>query len=38
MLAGTEGNVLPDGTLDYADDVLEQLDWVWPACTPPSGI
>ena len=21
-------NVLPDGSLDYADDVLEQLDWV----------
>src|SRR5262249_16112067 len=28
LLAGTEVNVLPDGTLDYADDVLEQLDWV----------
>jgi len=28
VLAGTEVNVLPDGTLDYADDVLEQLDWV----------
>jgi DNA polymerase (family 10) len=28
VLAGTEANVLPDGTLDYADDVLEQLDWV----------
>ena len=28
MLAGTESNVLPDGSLDYADDVLEQLDWV----------
>jgi DNA polymerase (family 10) len=28
VLAGTETNVLPDGTLDYADDVLEQLDWV----------
>ena len=21
-------NVLPDGSLDYDDDVLEQLDWV----------
>jgi DNA polymerase (family X) len=28
VLPGTEVNVLPDGTLDYADDVLEQLDWV----------
>jgi DNA polymerase (family X) len=28
ILPGTEVNVLPDGTLDYADDVLEQLDWV----------
>src|SRR5215212_8245600 len=28
VLAGTESNVLPDGSLDYADDVLEQLDWV----------
>jgi DNA polymerase (family X) len=28
VLAGTEANVLPDGTLDYADDVLEELDWV----------
>jgi DNA polymerase (family X) len=27
-LAGTETNVLPDGSLDYADDVLEELDWV----------
>jgi DNA polymerase (family 10) len=28
VLAGTEANVLPDGTLDYSDDVLEELDWV----------
>src|ERR671915_865818 len=28
VLPGTEVNVLPDGTLDYADDVLERLDWV----------
>jgi DNA polymerase (family 10) len=28
VLAGTESNILPDGSLDYADDVLEQLDWV----------
>jgi len=27
-LAGTETNVLPDGSLDYADDALEELDWV----------
>jgi DNA polymerase (family 10) len=28
VLAGTETNVLPDGSVDYADHVLEQLDWV----------
>ena len=28
VLAGTEANVLPDGALDYADDVLDELDWV----------
>jgi DNA polymerase (family X) len=28
LLAGTEVNVLPDGSLDYADDVLAELDWV----------
>jgi DNA polymerase (family 10) len=28
ILPGTETNVMPDGSLDYADDVLEQLDWV----------
>ena len=28
VLAGTETNVLPDGSLDYEDDVLEELDWV----------
>jgi DNA polymerase (family 10) len=28
VLAGTETNVLPDGSVDYADEVLEQLDWV----------
>jgi DNA polymerase (family X) len=28
VLAGTETNILPDGSLDYPDDVLEQLDWV----------
>ena len=28
LLAGTEVNVLPDGSLDYADELLEQLDWV----------
>jgi DNA polymerase (family X) len=27
-LAGTETNVLPDGSLDYDDAVLEELDWV----------
>ncbi len=28
LLAGSEVNVLPDGSLDYEDDVLELLDWV----------
>jgi DNA polymerase (family X) len=28
LLAGTETNVLPDGSLDYDDAVLEELDWV----------
>ncbi|HEU0024137.1 MAG TPA: DNA polymerase/3'-5' exonuclease PolX [Thermoleophilaceae bacterium] len=28
VLAGTEVNVLPDGSLDYDDDLLEELDWV----------
>jgi DNA polymerase (family X) len=28
LLAGTEVNVLTDGALDYADDILEQLDWI----------
>ena len=28
LLAGSEVNILPSGSLDYADDVLEQLDWV----------
>jgi DNA polymerase (family X) len=28
VLAGTEANIMPDGTLDYEDDLLEELDWV----------
>src|SRR4051795_10401236 len=28
ILAGTEVNVLPDGTLDYEDELLAQLDWI----------
>jgi DNA polymerase (family 10) len=28
LLAGSEVNVLPDGSLDYTDEVLEQLDWI----------
>ena len=28
LLAGSEVNVLPDGTLDYPDALLEELDWV----------
>ncbi|HET6550457.1 MAG TPA: DNA polymerase/3'-5' exonuclease PolX [Solirubrobacter sp.] len=28
VLAGSEVNILPDGSLDYADELLERLDWV----------
>jgi DNA polymerase (family 10) len=28
LLAGSEVNVLPDGSLDYDDEVLSELDWV----------
>ena len=28
VLAGTETNVLPDGSLDYDDELLAELDWV----------
>ncbi|MDQ3587086.1 MAG: DNA polymerase/3'-5' exonuclease PolX [Actinomycetota bacterium] len=28
VLAGSEVNVLPDGRLDYDDDVLAELDWI----------
>ena len=28
LLAGTEVNILPDGSLDYDDDLLAELDWV----------
>jgi DNA polymerase (family 10) len=28
LLAGSEVNILPDGTLDYDDDLLAALDWV----------
>ena len=28
LLAGSEVNVLPDGGLDYADELLARLDWV----------
>jgi DNA polymerase (family 10) len=28
LLVGSEVNVLPDGALDYPDDVLAELDWV----------
>ena len=28
VLAGSEVNVLPDGSLDYEDELLERLDWV----------
>jgi DNA polymerase (family 10) len=28
LLIGTETNILPDGSVDYDDELLEQLDWV----------
>ena len=28
LLVGSEVNILPDGAIDYEDDLLEQLDWV----------
>ncbi len=28
VLAGSEVNILPDGTLDYEDELLAELDWV----------
>jgi DNA polymerase (family 10) len=28
VLVGTEANILPDGSLDYDDDLLAELDWV----------
>ncbi|MCW3064200.1 MAG: polX, partial [Solirubrobacterales bacterium] len=28
LLIGSEVNILPDGSLDYEDDVLAELDWV----------
>jgi DNA polymerase (family 10) len=28
LLAGSEVNVLPDGSLDYEDELLAQLDWI----------
>ncbi len=28
VLAGSEVNILPDGSLDYEDDLLRELDWV----------
>jgi DNA polymerase (family 10) len=28
LLAGSEVNILPDGALDYEDELLAQLDWV----------
>ena len=28
LLIGTETNILPDGSLDYADELLAELDWV----------
>src|SRR3954468_7459649 len=34
ILAGTEVNVLPDGSLDYDDELLSQLDWI--GARPPS--
>src|SRR5690349_10267877 len=37
VLAGTEVNILPDGGLDYPDELLQPLDRVNPSITPPFG-
>jgi DNA polymerase (family 10) len=28
LLAGSEVNILPDGSLDYEDELLDELDWI----------
>jgi DNA polymerase (family 10) len=28
LLAGSEVNILPDGSLDYEDELLQELDWI----------
>ena len=37
LLAGTEVNVLPDGSLDYEDDCSSSSTGSWRACTRRSG-
>ncbi len=34
VLAGSEVNILPDGSLDYEDELLRELDWAIAACIP----
>src|SRR3954468_24207855 len=38
VLAGTEVNILPDGTFDYPDELLERLDWVIASIPPSFGM
>src|SRR4051794_284738 len=37
ILAGTESNILPDGSLDYPDELLQRLDWVIGSIHPSFG-
>src|SRR4051812_34672514 len=37
VLIGTETNILPDGSVDYPDDVLAELDWVVASVHPSFG-
>jgi DNA polymerase (family 10) len=34
ILKGIESDILPDGSLDYPDNILKQLDFVVAASTP----
>src|SRR5262249_37232111 len=38
LLAGSEVNILPDGSLDYADELLPRLDWVIAGVHPSFGL
>ena len=38
LLAGSEVNILPDGSLDYEDELLARLDWVVASVHRASGM